>query len=60
MAITVIPFFSSLTPKSFQDDASDKLRTDGVEIVMPDDYTAMVLNEPKHDRGPIYLFIGSD
>jgi L-fucose isomerase-like protein len=59
MAITIIPFYSSLTPETFRDDVSEKLKIDGVEIMTPEDNARMRLIEPKRDRRLIYLLIGS-
>jgi L-fucose isomerase-like protein len=59
MAIKIIPFFSLLTPESFRDAILEKMKIDGVEILMPEDYTTMLQIEPERVRGQIYILVGS-
>jgi len=59
MAITIIPFFSPLTPEILRDGLTKKLRIDGVEILRPEDYAVLQQTEPGRTRGLIYILVGS-
>jgi L-fucose isomerase-like protein len=59
MAIKVISFFSSLTPKSLRNSVLDMMKIDDVEVLMPEDYATMMQIEPDLVRGQIYILVGS-
>ncbi len=59
MAIKVIPFFSSITPEILRDFVSEKVRSENIEILMPEDYVAKQKSESEIFRELIYILVGS-
>lgn len=58
MAITVIPFFSPITPESVRNPILEKLRIEGIKVILPDEY---VINAgpTSTNKERVYFFVGS-